>query len=134
MKNKTQNIVIFILIFVAIVLGVYIFLIKARIGSESSNWKICVPNADTAVDIAQLVCKSYTDMDVEAEAFVPEYDTEKDVWKVRIKGKHDFDSTYDSWFEREHAIYIEGGDATVLKISINTNDIEKYYEIKALYK
>ncbi len=134
MKNKTQNIVICVLIFVIILLGIYVFLITTRIDSSGSNWKICVPNSDTAVDIAQLICRSYTGMDVEDEAFIPEYDTEKDVWKVRLKSERDFDSTYSSWFEREHAIYIEGGDATVLKASINTRAIEEYYETKVLYE
>lgn len=134
MKNKTQNIVICVLTFVTIVLGIYVFLITVRMSNEGSNWKICVPNADTAVNIAQLVCKSYTGMDVELEAFIPEYDAETDIWKVRIKSRRDFDSTYSSWFDQEHAIYIEGGDATVLKASINTSAVEKYYKIKDLYE
>ena len=134
MNKVKQNFLIFILAVVAIVFGIYIALINARSDSDGICLKQSVPNADAAVSIAQLVCRSYTGMDVEADAFISEYDTEKDVWKVRLKSERDFDSTYSSWFEREHAIYIEGGDATVLKMSINTNDIEKYYEIKALYK
>ncbi len=134
MKNKTQNIVICILIFVSIILGIYIFLITVRMSDRSVNWEICVPDGDTAVDIAQIVCKSYTDIDVEAEAFVPEYDAEQDIWKVRLKCECDFDDTHNSWFKREHAVYIEGGDATVLKASINKKAIEEYYEIKALYE
>lgn len=133
--NKVkQNLLIFILIAVAVALGIYIALINARSDSDGICLKQSVPNADAAVSIAQLICRSYTGMDVEDEAFVPEYDTEKDVWKVRLKSERDFDSTYSSWFEREHAIYIEGGDATVLKASINTRAIKEYYETKALYE
>ena len=55
MKNKTQNIVICILIFVSIILGIYIFLITVRMSDRSVNWEICVPDGDTAVDIAQIL-------------------------------------------------------------------------------
>lgn len=134
MKNKTQNIIICILILVTIILGMYIFLIESRMDSDGANWKTCVPDSGTAVNIAQIVCKSYTGVDVEAEAFIPEYDENKDVWKVRIKSERDFDSTYNSWFERDPAVYIEGNDATVLKMTINISAINHYYELKEQYK
>ena len=87
-----------------------------------------------AVSIAQLICKSYTDIDVEAEAFIAEYDAEKGIWKVRIKSKQDFDSTHRAWLDREHAVYIEADDATILKVSVNTNSIKEYYKLKSSYE
>lgn len=130
MKNRTQNIIICILLLVTIISGMYIFLIESRMDSDGANWKTCVPDSGTAVNIAQIICKSYTGVDVEAEAFIPEYDENKDVWKVRIKSERDFDSTYNSWFERDPAVYIESNDATVLKMTINISAINHYYELK----
>lgn len=134
MHKVKQYLFIFILAVIVVTLGIYIALINARSDSDGICLKRSVPNSDAAVSIAQLVCKSYTDIDVEAEAFVPEYDAEQDIWKVRLKSERDFDDTHNSWFKREHAVYIEGGDATVLKASINKKAIEEYYELKALYE
>lgn len=134
MKNKTQNLLICVLIFTAIALGIYIFFVKARMNSKGIRLTQCVPDDMAAVSIAQLVCKSYTDIDVEAEAFVAEYDAENDIWKVRIKNKRDFDGSDVSCFDGDDVICIEGGDATILKASVNVNSVKKYYELKALYE
>lgn len=134
MKNKTQNILICILICVVAALGIYIFLIKARMNSNGISLTPSVPDDMAAVSIAQLVCKSYTDIDVEAEAFVAEYDAENDIWKVRIKNERDFDGSDVSCFDGDDVICIEGGDATILKASVNVNSVKKYYKLKALYE
>lgn len=134
MKNKTQNLLISILSCVVAALGIYIFLITARMNSNGTSLTPCVPDDMAAVSIAQFVCRSYTDIDVEAEAFIAEYDAEKGIWKVRIKSKQDFDSTHRAWLDREHAVYIEAEDATILKVSVNTNSIKEYYKLKSSYE
>ena len=100
MHKVKQYLFIFILAVIVVTLGIYIALINARSDSDGICLKRSVPNSDAAVSIAQLVCKSYTDIDVEAEAFVPEYDAEQDIWKVRLKCECDFDDTHNFWFKR----------------------------------
>lgn len=102
--------------------------------SDVVNQKTYVPNSKISVNVTQIVCESYTGVVVEKEGFIPEYDENKDVCKVRIKSERDFDSTYNSWFERDPAVYIEGNDATVLKMTINISAINRYYELKGQYK
>ena len=125
MKNRIQNILVFFLLIAVVVLGIYTFLIIMRMdNSNGVNRKPCVPDANTAVSIAQVVCKSYTDIDVEAEAFFAEYNEKNGIWKVSLKSDGDFMDDNANILHRGHAIYIEREDATVIEVSITADDIK----------
>ena len=101
-------------------------------------WRPCVPDEESAIRLAQIVCKSYYGIDVEADAFVAiHWDYEfTDIWQVRLKKDYDFNAKlYEGLIiSDESGVFINSQDGTVTNVLINDRDITEYYELKSQYQ
>lgn len=136
-KKKVKSVIIYMLSLVIFGMLVYITVLYITDPIVVKLWKPCIPDEEAAVRLAQIVCKSYWGIDVEADAFVAihwNYEF-NDSWQVRLKKEYDFNTEIYEGFiiSDESGVFISSQDGTVTMVRISDSDIEEYYELKSQY-
>lgn len=132
---KKVKITVLIILSIIINMLIYIALLYILHPTALTLWRPCVPDEEAAIRLAQIVCKSYWGIDVEADAFVAiHWDHEfTDSWQVRLKKDYDFNAElYEGLIiSDESGVFINSQDGTVTSVWIDDSDITEYYELKS---
>lgn len=137
-KKKVKYVIIYVLS--SLILGMLVHITTLYISQPTmvTLWKPCVPDEETAIKLAQIACKSYWGIDVEAEAFVAVHGDHEfiDEWQVRLKNNYDFNKELykNHIISNDSGVFINTQDGTIKRFMIYDNEITSYYELKELYQ
>ena len=138
MKKQTKYIIIYILMVLVLSMTAHIVTLYISQPTVTALWKPCVPNEESAIKIAQIICKAYWDIEIEEEAFIAvcgKYNFNFE-WQVRLKKEYDFNKKIDENYivSDDSGIFINAQDGTISRVMIYKDDIDSYYELKRLYQ
>lgn len=128
--NKAKNIIILflsLLLFASCIYNIKLYKVQPRRGFVTEP---CVPDPETAIEIATIICRVYTGEELGSDAFIC---TDKgDEWSLRLKDERDY--TNDVIVLDGGVICINKLYGTITTASILKEDVEIYYSVREQYE
>lgn len=128
--SNVKNFIICMLSAVILVLGGYIVQMYLAQPTLVALWKPCVPDEETAIEIAQVMFKVYTGYELDKDDFaVVSGDTQ---WQVHLKNEADFGEP--GIVDDDSGVTINKQDGTIISVHDSAGSVECYFKLKAKYE